>query len=90
MHLQFSTQNMCTCSIASFRLAAVGADILHGRRPGLARDQREVFEPPQSALYGPLHQVVPFDFRRRRARTVPPLRRAGAIRCETGVSSSPS
>lgn len=24
-------------------------------------DQREVFEPPQSALYGPLHQVVPFD-----------------------------
>ena len=43
------------------RLAAVGANVLNGRRPGLARDQREVFDPPQSALYGPLHQVVPFD-----------------------------
>ena len=46
-----------------FRLCAVSPDVLHRRRPDLARDEREVLDAPQVAFDGPRHQVVPLDAR---------------------------
>ena len=39
----------------------VGSDILHGGGAGLPGDEREVFQPPEAAFDGPLHEVVPLD-----------------------------
>src|SRR5436309_519004 len=48
------------------QLLAVGADVLHERRAGLARNVRQVFDPPPAALDRKPHHVVP-GFRRFRA-----------------------
>lgn len=73
------------------RLAAVGADVLHGRRPGLAGDQRGGFRAPHNPRCT-AHSTRSSHSAPASARTctVPPSSLSRAIRCETGVSSSPS